>query len=205
MNARQRRAKTAIDELSLLGLSQREIAQRLNFDPTYVAHINGIAVHPEYHVSEERAKALESLVLGVRHEKAMEVIQKLPIAVRETANNEGTPVDQSVRDRVCEAIRLGLTHLATDGTSAAVELPLGVHGAFAEIGPNVRLFINTDGAVRVEEGNARREEQVAAQIKMLQGAIERCRLQIHEIQHQIDELRRELPDDKRPYRPKAAY
>ncbi len=204
MNAKQRRAKAALDELSHLRLSQREIAQRLNFNPTYIAHINGIGVHPEYHVSEDRAKALENLVLAVEHERALEVIQRLPIVVLETANNEGTQVDQSVRDQVVQAIRAGLTCLATRKADQVIELPSGIHGAFAEIGP-IRIFVDSNPVPRAKQENASNMEHVEYQIKMLQSVIEKYRLQIHEIQHQIDELRRQLPINVRPYRPKAAY
>lgn len=205
MNPKQKRAKAALDELSLLRLNQREIAQRLQFDPTYVAHINGIGVHPEYHVSEERARALENLVLEVRHENALTVIESLPIAVRETANNEGAVIDQSVRDRVRQAIQLGLTNLVIDRENSNIDLPADVHGAFADIGPCVRIFVSNGCTANTEHGNLTDEDRIESQIKMLQGVIQGYRLQIHEIQHQIDELRSKLPDDKKPYHPKSAY
>jgi len=203
MNSKQQRAKRALDELIRLKLTQREVAERLGVDPTYIAHINGIGVHPEYHVSEERARALENLVLTVQHEYAQEVVDQLPVIVRHTANNQGTVVDESVREQIRRAIQTELTHLAT-GRSVVINLPSGVHGAVADIGPNMRIFVasNLSGEVG---SDTMCKEQIESQINMLQHVVQQYRLYAHEIQHAIDDLRCKLPADKRPYRPESAY
>lgn len=204
VNPNQERAHAALQDLLSLGLNQKDIASRLGGSgPSMVSHINGIYKHPDFHVSEKTALALEALVVTVRLEKAKAVLEGWPLVVLETCNCQGAVVDSGVRNSIRDAILSGLATAALSESAFEFDLPGEIAGALAKIGPDawilVRKRLSETDTPAVSESRAR------AGIDRLEAEIESLQVAIHEMQHLIDHLRSELPATDALRIPKAAY
>ena len=188
LNARQQRATNALRTLlEELGLKQREVAQRIGTGASYVSHIKRLDIHPEFYVSESRASALERAIDSVKRERALALLNPLPIAVSETANDTHVAINQEIRDQAADAVRSGLAAALANGTTPSFSLPSGVGAVMADMGPNLSIFAVSDRPSASSGGKQGKK------IRALKDQINRYRLLIHELQHKVDELEEKHP------------
>jgi hypothetical protein len=198
VNLVQGRAYDALQQLLGLGLKQKDVAYRLSVSPTLISHVNGIHQHPDFHVTAKVACRLEELAKTVRLEGAADVLGRWPLNVLETCNTSG-PVDDEVRSDIRDAIVTGLSRLsATDGAPTFI-LPEGIAGALAALGRDAWIFVR---ASRDEINTG----EVRQNIDLVRSEIGRLHVQIHELEHVIDQLQQDLPPSElAPRIPAAAY
>jgi hypothetical protein len=187
MNPHQRRAKFALDQLLRLGLSQKEVAGRLNVHFTAMSHINALEKEPDFYVSKRMVDGLEQMVQDRRRECLAALLAHLPVTVLETCNDAGIVVDETLRREIQRTFLSALAgKLAPD--SPMVPLPAGVAGAVAALGDDMYL-IKLDSFPSAGDP---------------EGGVQHTRLLIHELEHLIQRLRSSLPTTA-PYQSKSAF
>ena len=186
MNDRQQRAYNACVELMQLGLSQKEIAARIEVHAATINRICNLDRADEWRVGEETVLALEALVMIVREEKSVIALAELPIKLLDTCNDAGVIVDDQISTEICQACVMSLAHAINQ--KVHIPLPNGIEGAVASVGPDLYIV-----KLQRQTGDTNEVE------------IKRRHLLIHELEHLIQRLRADLPEQEESSHTISAY